>query len=116
MLARISSSLTAAGPTCLISMRAILPAASWPRHNGSAAMNSQISHRRNADFIMARSVGHVVVAYFCCAFEARIGPQKRQVYITGRAVALLRNQQIHGHCFFLRTGGCAVLVVTTGLV
>src|SRR3954467_1694126 len=65
MLARMSSSLTAEGPTCLISMRAILTAEIWARLLIPRTQSRPRARRRNRNFIVARSIRHVLFAYFC---------------------------------------------------
>src|SRR6516162_1936316 len=104
MLARMSSSLTAAGPTCLISIREIFDVGGCPKTGVSRAKSKIGPHRQSGvALIIAWSGRHVFVAYFGRDFKSRIGLQKRQVDIAGRSVALLGEQQIDRHRFFFRT-------------
>src|SRR5689334_12127660 len=97
----MSSSLTEAGPRCLISTLTTLVPAIWARPAGRPAKSKTSPHKRSRDFIVARSVWHVFVAHFGGAFKPRIRLQKSQTHFTGRAIALFGNQQIHWQSLFL---------------
>src|SRR5262249_9252120 len=101
MLARMSSSLTEAGPTCLMSILEILPEAGCPQTGVNSAKSKTGPHRQSGvGLIITRSGRHVFVAYFGRAFKTRIGLQERQVDIAGRSIALLGEQQIDRHSVF----------------
>src|SRR5438552_2559919 len=111
MLECTRSSLTACGPTCLISIletrREVCARATGTK---ARIKKSPQSRKRNfIEFSLARlsflislfsfqfskkSVWHVVVAYFGRTLKSRIGLQKGQVHIARRPVALLGDQQI----------------------
>src|ERR1041385_2855325 len=112
MLARMSSSLTAAGPTCLISMRATLVEPSWAQAAGASAHSSQSPKRRHNNFIVARSLRHVFVAYFGCAFKSCIGFQERKINIARWTITLFGDQQIHRQrVLFGRRIAAAIFIV-----
>src|SRR5439155_22877887 len=111
MLARMNSSLTEAGPTCLMSIFEILAEENCPRAGVSRAKNKTSPQRRSGGgFIVPRSVRHVFVAYFGCAFESRIRFQKRQTDVAGRPIALLGDQQIHRHGFLFRAAAGLIII------
>src|ERR1043165_7959709 len=117
MLARTRSSLTAGGPTCLISTFSttspVCAARNVSQPGASSPSSSQHRHRNN--FIQLTVNRHVVGADFGGAFKARVGLQKGQRNITGRPVALFGNQQIHRQRILLLRG-TVVVFSAAGLV
>src|SRR5437762_8206337 len=117
MFARTRSSLTAGGPTCLISIFSttipVCAASNGSQPDASIPSSSQPRHRNN--FIQLTVSRHIFRADFGRAFKASVGSQKRQGHVAGGPVALLRDQQVHrrGFLFDSRWFG---IVVAGGLV
>src|SRR5437773_1902165 len=108
----MSSSLTEAGPRCLIMILPTFGGVICARTAGRPAKTRTSPHKRSRNFIVARSIWHVFVAYFGCAFKPRIGLQKSQTHFARRTIALFGNQQIHRQRLFIGPAATGVVIVT----
>src|SRR6266571_7374312 len=97
MFARTRSSLTAGGPTCLISIFStttpICAASSGSQPDASVQSSSEQRHRNN--FIQLIVNRCILRADPGSAFKTCIGSQKGQVNVPSWTISLFGNQQIH---------------------
>src|SRR5215813_5057100 len=103
MLARMSDSLTAAGPMLVTPMREILrtrpPIGAWAQAAPDPPCNASQSRHANASHLFRLRIRrNIFTADFGCALKPRVRSQKCQTDISRRPVSLLGNKKIHWQC------------------